>query len=133
MNDIDSRIRDRVQSFVDELSDLVRQSVLESVQSAFGTNGARSVRRGPGRPPKARAAGAPSRRAKGAKRSPAEIQQLQDRLLSAIKSKPGQRKEQLAKAINASTKDLMLVTNKLLDAGSIRKKGVKRATTYFAR
>ncbi len=53
--------------------------------------------------------------------------------MAAIKKTPGQRKEQLAKALGASSKDLMLVTNKLLEAGSIRKKGVKRATQYFAK
>jgi hypothetical protein len=129
-NAIDDNIRSSVDAFVQELTSLVRQSVLESVETAFG-GGAR-VRRSPGRPRKAagtaRIGGA---RRKGQKRSPSEIQELQNRLLAAITKSPGQRKEQLGAALGAASKDLMLVTNKLLADRAIRKRGVKRATKYY--
>lgn len=133
MTDIENQIRDRVQTFVDELTELVRESALDSVAEALGKNGSRTVG---GRARKGAAAGAASNgraRRKGEKRSASELQRLQDRLLAAIKANPGLRKEQLAAELRASSKDLMLVTNKLLDAGAIRKRGVKRATTYYPR
>jgi hypothetical protein len=131
-NAIDDDIRSAVDTFVQELTSLVRQSVLESVETAFG--GAARAPRGPGRPRKAAGTARAGRaRRKGQKRSPAQIQELQSRLLAAITKSPGQRKEQLGTALGAASKDLMLVTNKLLADGAIRKRGVKRATKYYPR
>ena len=48
---IDSKLRARVDSFVGDLSELIRQSALESVREAFGSDAA-PARRGPGRPRK---------------------------------------------------------------------------------
>jgi hypothetical protein len=131
-NAIDETIRSTVDAFVRELTALVRQSVLETVETAIG--GAARAPRGPGRLRKAAGTHRAGRgRRKGQKRSPAEIQELQSRLLAAITKSPGQRKEQLGAALGATSKDLMLVTNKLLADGAIRKRGVKRATKYYAR
>jgi hypothetical protein len=131
-NAIDENIRSAVDAFVQELTSLVRQSVFESVETAFG--GASRARRGPGRPRETAVTARVGRaRRKGQKRSPAEIQELQSRLLAAITKSPGQRKEQLGAALGAASKDLMLVTNKLLADGAIRKRGVKRATKYYPR
>jgi hypothetical protein len=133
---IDMQIRAAVENFVNDLADLVRQAAVESVTVAFGDDGAgrASRRRGPGRPRTSAVAARTGRaRSKGEKRSPQEIQDLQNRLLATIKKTPGLRKEQLASELRAPSKDLMLVTNKLLADGAIRKRGVKRATTYSAR
>jgi hypothetical protein len=46
---------------------------------------------------------------------------------------PGERIEQIAKGLGAPSKELQLPTRKLLDDKKIRKKGQKRATTYFAK
>jgi hypothetical protein len=133
-NAIDDNIRSAIEAFVEDLAELVRQSALESVEAVFGGEGVTRTTRRPGRPRKtAGAARAAGGRRKGQKRSPAEIQELQNRLLAAITKTPGQRKEQLGAALGASSKDLMLVTNKLLADGAIRKRGVKRATKYYAR
>jgi hypothetical protein len=74
-NDINSQISAHVQSFVTELTTLVRAAALEAVQSALGGSPA-PAKRGPGRPKgiaakpaKAAAPGKPKRRAKGARRS----------------------------------------------------------------
>ena len=37
MNDLERRIRDRVDAFVEELTDLIRQAALESVKEALGS------------------------------------------------------------------------------------------------
>jgi hypothetical protein len=72
---------------------------------------------------------APAASAKGGRRSAKEIQQEADRIVIAIKSKPGSTAEQ----IKAWTKlaDIALPVKRLLDEKRIRKTGEKRATKYF--
>jgi hypothetical protein len=72
-------------------------------------------------------------RAKGAKRSQDELENLTTRLLTYIKSNAGQRIEQVAKGMGVSTRELNLPAKKLLANKSIKTKGQKRATQYFPR
>ncbi len=127
MRDLNVQIRDLIESFVEDLSERVRQAALESVRASFG--GAQSrAKRGPGRPPKALGA---SRRSKGQKRDPKELEALVSRLNSAIKSKPGLRIEEIAKGLGTTTKELALPAKKLIAEKMIRTTGNRRATKYF--
>jgi hypothetical protein len=72
-------------------------------------------------------------RAKGAKRSPDELEKLTGQLLSYIKGNAGQRIEQIADGMGTSTKELNLPAKKLLSTKAIKTKGHKRATQYFPR
>ena len=129
--DVNQEIRARIQSFVDELSELVKQATLESVQAALqGTGGQGSARRG-GR--KAAVLASTARRAKGSKRTAAELDALVATLLRHIQSNPGQRMEQLAASLSIPSKELTLPIKKLLQENRLRTKGQKRATAYFAR
>src|SRR5258706_2560245 len=135
-NSLDDRIRARVEQFAAELAELIRESAMETVSAAL--TGARpSAGRG-GR--RAAAAAAPVRgrvraasREKGAKRPPDEIERLTGRLLDYVKGNPGQRIEQIADGMGASTKELNLPAKKLIAGKQLRTKGQKRATQYFAR
>jgi hypothetical protein len=143
--DLDRQIRDRIETFVQELGSLVRQSAVHAVASALGEGA--PIRRGPGRPrsngASAGAAVAPVRRGpgrppgggrrKGEKRAPEQLAALVDKLFSAIKSKPGQRIEEIASALGSSTKELTLPAKKLISEKRVSTKGQKRATRYFAR
>jgi hypothetical protein len=77
------------------------------------------------------AAKAPRTRAKGAKRSPDELEKLTGQLLTYIKGNAGQRIEQIADGMGTSTKELNLPAKKLLSTKAIKTKGHKRATQYF--
>jgi hypothetical protein len=124
------QIRQTIEAFVEQLSALVRNAAVQSVTDAFGASGASVSRRG--RP--AAAVTAPrtaGRRAKGQKRAPADLEQITGQLLSAIKSSPGQRMEQIAQALQTTTKDLALPAKKLIAAKKIKTKGERRATKYF--
>jgi hypothetical protein len=127
--DVERQIDERVQTFVGELTDLVRQAALEAVSEAFG--GGIRVRRGGRR--SASGGRAPGRRAKGAKRARAEIEALTGRLLSAIKKAPGQGLQLIGKALDVPSKELRFPIRKLLTDKSIRKTGHKRNTRYFAK
>jgi hypothetical protein len=124
-----------------------------------GGSGGAAPRRGRGRPPTRHAAagrpaarreaarqaspaaparrGAPARGVNGAvrrpgeKRDPRELARLVDRLLDYVKTNPGQRIEQINRALGVPTKDLTLPIKKLLVSNRITSKGEKRATSYW--
>jgi len=125
---VESTIRARVEAFASELVALIRSSAVDVVTEALGGTG-RSPLRGPGRP-----AGAlrSSRRTKGAKRDPKILAALTEKLGAFIRKNPGQRIEQIGKALGIATKDLALPVKKLIAARQVSTKGQKRATTYFA-
>jgi hypothetical protein len=132
-NSVNDRIRSRVEAFAEELSALIRDSAMETVRDALG--GGSAPRRG-ARGGRATASSAPlrgSRREKGQKRDPQEIERLTSRLLDFIKNNAGQRIEQIAAGMGTVTKELNLPVKKLIAQKSLKTKGQKRATQYFAR
>src|SRR5262245_23650208 len=131
---LDSQIQDHIQTFVEELTLLIKQAAVQSVAEALNEGGSR---RGPGRPRAAAARGAaavagPARR-KGAKRDPRELEGLTEKLLAYVKSHEGQRIEQIAQGMATSTKELALPAKKLIATKKIRTTGTRRATKYFAK
>lgn len=157
MNNAETNIKNRVDSFVNDLSELIRASALEAVAEALKKGGevtAAPATRRPGRPAKAaeapvasKPAGKPGRPAKsssssssssaaakrraGEKRSPVLLAQVTEQVGNHIKSNPGQGVEQIAKALSTTTKELTLPIRKLLGDKKITSKGQKRATRYF--
>jgi hypothetical protein len=140
-SNIDSLIRARTDAFATELASMVRESALETVQSAVA--GLNLFRRGPGRPRKFAAAPRPGRSAKAAraagrragkraKRSTAQVDALAGKLLAHVKSHAGQSIEQIGKAMRQPTKVLKLPVTKLIAAKALKTKGQKRGTKYFA-
>jgi hypothetical protein len=133
-NSVNDRIRSRVEAFAEELSALIRDSAMETVREALG-GGSSAPRRG-ARGGRAAASSAPvrgSRREKGQKRDPSEIERLTGRLLDYVKGNAGQRIEQIAAGMSTVTKELNLPVKKLIAQKSLKTKGQKRATQYFAR
>lgn len=127
MNDVDRQIRDRVEAFVTELTDLVRQAALESVSEVLGGQPVPgAARRRGGRPPR------PRMRRRGGKRSPEEIEATTRRVLDYVAQNPGHGVEQMATDLGVSTKDLTLPIKKLLSNGDLLTEGQKRATKYYA-
>jgi len=128
VTDLDRAIRQRVEDFVQDMTELVRQAALQSVSAALGTPGA-----GPSQRPrggaKRPAAGFVAKR--GGKRTAKELEQQGSALVSMIRQTPGIRADQLAKAMGVMTRDLALPIKKLLADKVITKKGQKRATAYF--
>ena len=70
-------------------------------------------------------------RAKGEKRTAADLAYQVSELRSYIVKHPGERIEQIGKALGVATKDLALPVKKLIAAKSVATKGQKRATKYF--
>lgn len=122
-NEIQREISRRIDSFVNEITELARQHALDTLAAALETRGGMTGGRA--------GAGAASRR-RGGKRSSDEIQREADRLFSFIQGNPGHRMEEIGKGIGTSTKELTLPIKKLLSDGRVTSEGQKRATRYFA-
>jgi hypothetical protein len=137
----DSEIRTRIDSFLTELSGLVRKAALESVQDALGSGAAPrrrrgpggprgSARRGPGRPRKAARRG---RTAKRIRHSAADLEKIAARVMAQVRSKPGQRLEEIGRALRTDTGVLKRPIANLLAAKKLSTKGQKRGTRYLVR
>lgn len=135
MSDFQHEMNRTVQGFVSQITELARRAAIDTLESAFGGriggNGAAAVAAavagvgvGVGR------AGRP-RGGRGAKRTPADLAALSDRVASFVKTNPGLRIEQINKQLDTTTKDLALPIRKLISEGVIAAKGKKRSTTYF--
>jgi hypothetical protein len=147
MSNVNDRLRARVDSFVTELSDLVRRrtlgDIVDVLKSAEGSarayrdgppvkivkaRGQRKVARGtPGRPAKAPIAAAQA----GRRRAPELFAPLMARVHGYIKSHAGGGVGPIAAALGTSTRDLSLVLRKLLDEKKVTSTGKKRGTRYF--
>ena len=130
MSDLQKQMQERIESFVEEISELVRQAALEAVSEALGgTDGLASLVQGRGR----RATGSlvSVLRRRGGKRSPQEIESTTKIVIDFITRNPGQGVEQMAKALGRDTKELTLPIRKLVAARQLVTEGQKRATKYY--
>src|SRR5688572_19272086 len=93
-NTIQDQIQTRIQSFVAELTQLVRAAAIDSVQSALGSQSG-GARRGPGRPRGSSSgsgsvrATVPTRGRKRGRRSSQDVDTLTAKFLGYVKSNDG--------------------------------------------
>ena len=136
------RLTQLVDEFVSQLTVLIHQSALETVREALGE--APAKRRGPGRPRKAaKRRGRPrkatkqaaTRRKAGAtrgRRSAEQVAAMGKTVLAHVRSNPGQRLEEIGRALGVPTKGLKRPIANMLAAKQLRTEGQKRGTKYFA-
>jgi hypothetical protein len=72
-------------------------------------------------------------RGRAGKRTPEEVLQTASLVLSYVKANEGSRLEQIGKGLGLPTKELTLPVTKLIESKSLKTKGQKRGTKYFAR
>src|SRR5688572_5516843 len=108
-SNLDSAIRDRIDTFVADLTAMVTQQALVAVQEALGA----PARRGPGRPRgsgrrRGRKPGRPAgaTRAKRVKRSTEQVDAMAVRVYTHVKANPGSRLEQISAALRMPSKVL---------------------------
>ena len=113
----DAAIRARVEAFVDELTDLIREAALDAVQEALVRDGAAA--------PARKLAG--PRRKKAGRRRRAAVDTA--KVLAAIQAHAGQRTEVIAKSMGTDSKALKPAIDELVAGGQVTRKGKARGTT----
>ena len=121
MSDLQTEMNRVVEGFVAQITELARRAAIDTLEGALGKRGAATLALRNGRA-----------RGRGAKRTAGELEKLGDRFLEFVAKHPGLRIEQINKQLGTSTKDLALPIRKMIAEGSLKTKGEKRSTTYFA-
>jgi len=121
MSDLQNEMNRVVAGFVAQITELARRAAIDTLQSALGKHGGTAVLRN-GR----------GGRGRGAKRTSDELDKIGDRFHDFVAKHPGLRIEQINKQLGTSTKDLALPIRKMIADGSLKTKGEKRSTMYFA-
>jgi hypothetical protein len=120
MSDFQTEMNRVVGDFVAQITELAKRAAINTLESALGGGkGGLSLSVGRGR-------------RKGAKRTSADLDQLGDDFHAYVLKNPGLRIEQINKQLGTTTKDLALPIRKMITDGSLKTKGEKRSTTYFA-
>ena len=128
MSTLDTQIRNRVESFVAELTGLIRQAAVDAAVSALnGQRGATytGAKRGP--KPGAAAAG---RKGTRVRRTEQQIQSTMKNVLEFIASKPGSRSEDVRSGLGLPAATMADALKRLMADKSIKSKGQRRGTTY---
>ena len=141
MNNLNEQIRSRTEAFASELSNIIQQSILQTVQSALGSESNAVLPRAtvsrPTRKPTAAAARkstptAAGKRGRGRPPSRA-IAETMETLLKHVRSNPGQRLDWIAESLGTSTDKLSFPAKKLIAQKKLHTKGQTRGVTYFPR
>ena len=137
-SNIDKEIRDRIDSFLEELSELVKEAALEAVHDALGgKSGSTPARRSTatksptGSVSTARKAA--KRKGKRHRRTAADLEKMGERIFEHVKSNPGCRMEEISAALGERTYDLRRPLEQLKTENAFKTTGQKRATQYYLR
>lgn len=119
MSDFQTEMNRVVGDFVEQITELAKRAAITTLESALGhgKSGFRLSLGGRGR---------------GAKRTAENLDQLGDDFHAFVLKNPGLRIEQINKELETTTKELALPIRKMIAEGSLKTKGTKRATQYFA-
>jgi len=128
-SNIESEIRILVDTFVGDLTEMIRTAALQSVQEALaGEHVARA-------PKSRKAATTPKKAAKGkrVRRSAAQVEQLGNTIQAHIRKNPGQRLGEIASALGVETKDARRPAFALIEEGKLTTTGQRGGTRYFVK
>ncbi|HEV8244453.1 MAG TPA: hypothetical protein VGP93_01665 [Polyangiaceae bacterium] len=136
-----NEIQQLIQSFAAQLEAAAKKAALEQVLATLGGSMPATKRgRGPGRPKgstnKLAAAVAPSATAimpvrKGKRRTAEDVEAMGTTLVDYVKANPGQRADEIAKALRTDVGTMRLPMQALLAAKKVKTQGQRRGTKYF--
>ena len=136
---IEAETRACVDSFVADLTEIVKRGTVESVLAAIsGSLNAPKAKRGPGRPRKAAPKAAPKAASKAStggkrgRRSSKAVTKTTEAALAFVTANPGCTVGDIGASVGISTKELRLPLQKLLASGQLTTTGQKRGTRYHA-
>lgn len=128
---IDDQIKERIEDFTTELSELVRQAALTSIHEALGGQLAATAVKP--RSAKANARKVTKKTGKGGRirRSPADLEKLSNKVIGYVGKNPGSRLEHISAGIGLESSELKKPVAELLANKQLKKEGQKRGTTYW--
>lgn len=106
------RIEDLARKFVEDLTQIAREQVLEMLGGGITPSRLGTTR-------------------DGTKRPAALLDKLEQRFLAFVRTNPGLRIEQINAALGTTTKELALPIRKLVGTSALKREGARRATRYF--
>ena len=127
-NTIDREIAERVELFVADLTDLIRQSAVEAVRETL--EGGAPARRATSSSSSARGSRKAKRGGGRIRRTAADLEQLSKTILKFLGSNPGSGVEAIAEGTGIPSSELKRPIVQLLESRSIKKKGQRRGTKY---
>lgn len=127
--DIEALLHARIERFVEEIGELVRESAVAAVSEALGT-AAIAVPKTRGRRSGSKKKPAPTRR-KRVRRSAEDLEKVGAKVVAYVAKNAGCRMEDMSKALGISTKELRRPVQELLTQKQLKTKGQKRATEYY--
>lgn len=125
---IESEIRALVDTFVGDLTEMIRVAALESVQQALAGGSVAAPVKGRRKATPKKAAGTGKR----VRRTAADVEKVGAALLDHIAKNPGQRLGEIATALGIETKDARRPAFALIDEGKLKTTGQRGGTRYFA-
>ena len=123
---IEAEVRACVDRFVGELTTLVQQSTIASIQDAIGGSLSAPARAPRTARPATRKAG-PKKRIR---RSSESVEALGGKVASYVSANPGSSISEICSSLGATTKDVRLPLQKLMAEGAVKTTGQKRGTRY---
>ncbi len=136
-SELDAAIRAQIDRFLGSISSMVRKAAVESVRAVL-EDGAAPARRGPGRKRRAKRARRARKVARGAARGsrggrpPLPVdEKTTQALVTYVRAHPGERLEQIGRALKRPTEPLKRPIARLVATGAMRTKGQRRGTMYF--
>ena len=124
---LEREIRERIEAFLSEISELVQAQALAAVQEVFGGEAVGRAR--------APSAGLTSARgARRTRRSPSRGREVgAEAVLDYVRFHEGERMEQIAAGLGTTTPALRAAVSELLGSRVLRTEGQRRGTRYFVR
>lgn len=130
MSSLRASLESLAASFATDLVRAIQSSSIEELRGAVGVGSKRGRPAAAGSPPKV------VKRGKGGRlnrRSPEDIKAALEKMVVVLKKhQGGLRAEQIRKALHMQAKEMPRVLSEGLGKRKLKKKGQKRATTYFA-
>lgn len=133
MSDLEKRLRARIDAFVEELVEIVRDEALEQVGKALGgaTTRVKQANRQATKPSPKQASTKPTTPGpRAAKRTQEDLAGLEAKIITHVGENPGEGARDIASALGLTTTDVTLPLRRLVGEQKLATTGRKRGTQY---
>jgi len=131
MDKIQQEMAQLIEGFVAQIEAAARKAAMDALGGVFGGN-ALPVRARNSAPSRTQTPGHSPQRLLAAPRALADGASIEERVVARLEAHPGQRMDELRRALRLPTKRLTPAVRRLAKQGMVRHEGNTRGRTYFA-